>query len=121
MRTFSLTDTSSDRSSDPPIVVSLVEPTTAREARMLIVMLSACDPCGYVDDAGDPHLYAGIALDVLGRLHRGDDNGGLLAAFPPDVAVEGAVRFAGAAVDWWQTMNGTDSSARGGAADAFLP
>ena len=119
MTTISPPDLAVDLPSDPRNLPSQVEPTTAREARMLIVMLAACDPCGYVEDGAAPDHYAGISLDVLRRLHRGDDAGELLAAFPADVLVAGAMRFTSAALDWWKTTSSLDARALRGAAEAF--
>ena len=96
-----------------------VEPTTAREARMLTGLLAGCDPCGFVEKGGSPNLYAGMALDALGRLHRGTDTVDMLNVFPGDVAVESAMSFIRVSMDWWDTARAVRSDSFQQVAAAF--
>lgn len=97
-----------------------VEPTTAREVRMLTSLLAGTDPCGYVETGGSPNLYAGIALDALRRLHRGTDAADLLNIFPGDAAAPAAAQFVRVAVDWWETACGVRAAAFEQAVAAFV-
>lgn len=82
------------------IIVDLDQDLTRdRDVRMLTALLVACDPCGQAD--GDPLTYVCMAGRVQRRLCAGADLVSMVELFRPDVSVDAAVRFARAALDWW--------------------
>lgn len=70
---------------------------------MLTTLLAGCDPCGWVEAGGSPNLYAGVALEVVGALHRDVGVPDVIMMLPGEAALEPTTKFARVAVDWWRT------------------
>ena len=72
------------------------------DGRMLLVLLNATDPFGVLDTDTHPHIYAGVAGEVLRALRAGSDVSeiiGLLVA--GGYRVQQVAAFARAAFNWW--------------------
>lgn len=73
-----------------------------RTVRMLSVLLTACDPCGYIEAGGSPHDYTALAWQVKAALRAGMDASQIKALLKKTSDVENPARFCEAAVDWWR-------------------
>lgn len=75
---------------------------TTREHRMLVTLLAACDPCGYVQAGASPASYSHLAPALADCLARpGCRSVDVLGMFPNDADAAAALQFARAALDWW--------------------
>lgn len=87
--------------------LAIVEPTdkllseATKSVRMLSVLLTACDPCGYVRSGGSPHDYTGLAWQIEAALQAGMDASQIKALMQRICDTENPARFCEAAVDWW--------------------
>lgn len=88
---------------DPSQAHLTADGDTARHVRMLTTLLAGCDPCGWVEAGGSPNLYAGLALEVVGALHRDAGVPAVVMMLPGEAALEPTTKFARVAVDWWRT------------------
>ena len=77
------------------------DPQAGRQVRMLTMLAAGCDPCGWVDTGRSPNLYAGVALDALKRIRVGAEPVDLVMALPGDADAGAGLRFALAAITWW--------------------
>lgn len=69
-------------------------PSAAQDIRMLEVLLSSCVPGALAED----HTVADRVRDAL---RAGDELAEIMLCLPGDTDAADAVRFARAALDWW--------------------
>lgn len=72
-----------------------------KTVRMLSVLLTACDPCGYMRSGGSPHDYTELAWQVEAALRAGMGASQIKALMQRICDTENPARFCEAAVDWW--------------------
>ena len=74
---------------------------TSRCVRMLSVLLTACDPCGYVEAGGSADDYTALAWQVEAALQAGMGAAQIKALLKNITETDDPSRFCEAAVDWW--------------------
>lgn len=73
-----------------------------KAVRMLSVLLTACDPCGYIEAGGSAHQYSALAWKVEAALQAGMGAAQIKRLLHTICDVENPSRFCEAAVDWWR-------------------
>lgn len=72
-----------------------------KDVRMLSVLLTACDPCGYIRGGGSAHDYTWLAWQVEAALQEGMGASQIKALLKRTCDIDNPARFCEAAVDWW--------------------